>query len=256
MNQYGISEISVVPIRKEANDRSEMISQLLFGESFQIIEELGKWSFIKCTFDNYEGWIDNNSISFLSEEIFLQLHSTPEFITQNLSNTILNSRNEKIILPAGCTLPNFDINKNSFTIKNNNYTLPEGFKNDLEDIENLAKQFLHSPYLWGGKNPFGIDCSGFTQVIYKIKGIKIPRDAADQVKEGIIINFISEAKKGDLAFFDNNEGDITHVGIIISENEIIHASGKVRIDKLDQQGIYNKELNKYTHKLRVIKRIN
>lgn len=256
MNHYGISEISVVPIRKEANDRSEMISQLLFGDTFQILEVLDKWSFIKCTFDNYEGWIDNKSISFLSEEMFLQLNSTHEFITQNLSNTILNSRNEKIILPAGCTLPNFDINKNSFTIKNNNYTLPEGFKNDLEDIENLAKQFLHSPYLWGGKNPFGIDCSGFTQVIYKIKGIKIPRDAADQVKEGIIINFISEAKKGDLAFFDNNEGDITHVGIIISENEIIHASGKVRIDKLDQQGIYNKELNKYTHKLRVIKRIN
>ncbi len=256
MNQYGISEISVVPLRKEASDRSEMISQLLFGETFQIIEESEKWSFIKSTFDNYEGWIDNKCISYLSEEIFLQLNSNPEFITQNLSSTILNTQNEQIILPAGCTLPNFNSEEKSFTINNNHYILSGDFNSNSLDIESLAKQYLNCPYLWGGKNPYGIDCSGFAQVIYKINGIKIPRDAADQVKEGNIVNFISDTKQGDLAFFDNEDGEINHVGIIIGKNEIIHASGKVRIDKLDQQGIYNRELKKYTHKLRVIKRIN
>ncbi len=256
MNQYGISEISIIPIRKEANDRSEMISQLLFGETFQIIEESEKWSFIKSTFDNYEGWIDKKNISYLSEENFLQLNSNPEFTTQNLSNTILNSQNEQTLLPAGSTLPNFNTVNKNFTINENNYVLSEDNNNKSLDTETLAKQYLNCPYLWGGKNPYGIDCSGFVQVVYKIKGINIPRDSADQVKEGIIINFISDTKPGDLAFFDNEEGIITHVGIIISENEIIHASGKVRIDKLDQQGIYNLELNKYTHKLRVIKRIN
>lgn len=256
MNQYGISEVSVIPIRKEANDRSEMISQLLFGETFQIIEELKKWSFVKSTFDNYEGWIDNKSISYLTEEIYLQLNSNPVFITQNLSNTILNSQNEPTILPAGCTLPNFNSASKSFKINENNYILSGDLNIESSDIENLAKQYLNSPYLWGGKNPYGIDCSGFVQIIYKIKGIKIPRDSADQVKEGIIINFISDTKPGDLAFFDNEEGEITHVGIIMSKNEIIHSSGKVRIDKIDQQGIYNRELNKYTHKLRIIKRIN
>jgi len=255
MNLYGISEISVIPMRIEPNDRSEMISQLLFGETFQILEKLEKWSFVKSTFDNYDGWIDNKSISYLSEEIFVQLNSSTEFITQKLSNTILNNKNEQIILPAGCTLPNFNSEKNNFIINDNQYTLSEDFIEASINIESLAKQYLNSPYLWGGKNPYGIDCSGFVQVIFKVLGIKIPRDSADQVKEGIIINFISDTKLGDLAFFDNEEGEITHVGIIIGENEIIHASGKVRIDKLDQQGIYNLELNKYTHKLRVVKRL-
>jgi len=255
MNHYGISEISVIPVRKEPNDRSEMISQLLFGETFQILEKLEKWSFVKSTFDNYEGWVDTKSISYLSKESFLQMDSNPEFITQKLSNTILNNHNEQIILPAGCTLPNYNTEKKSFTINNKQYILSEDYISDSTDIESLVKQYLNSPYLWGGKNPYGIDCSGFVQIIYKVLGIKIPRDSADQVKEGVIINFISDTKLGDLAFFDNEEGDITHVGIIIGENEIIHASGKVRIDKLDQQGIYNRELNKYTHKLRVIKRL-
>jgi gamma-D-glutamyl-L-lysine dipeptidyl-peptidase len=255
MNQYGISEISVVPVRKEPNDQCEMISQFLFGETFQILEKLGKWSFIKSTFDNYEGWIDNKCISFLTEEIFVQVNSSTEFITQKLSNTILNNQNGQIVLPAGCTLPNFNSEKKTFSINDNQYSLLEDFINDSVNIESLAKQYLNSPYLWGGKNPYGIDCSGFAQVVYKVLGIKIPRDSADQVKEGIIINFISDTKLGDLAFFDNEEGEITHVGIIIGENEIIHASGKVRIDKLDQQGIYNLELNNYTHKLRVVKRL-
>jgi len=232
-----------------------VISQLLFGETFQILEKLEKWSFVKSTFDNYEGWVDTKSISYLSKESFLQMDSNPEFITQKLSNTILNNQNDQIILPAGCTLPNFNAEKKSFTINDKQYILSEDYISDSTDIESLVKQYLNSPYLWGGKNPYGIDCSGFVQIIYKVLGIKIPRDSADQVKEGVIINFISDTKLGDLAFFDNEEGDITHVGIIIVENEIIHASGKVRIDKLDQQGIYNRELNKYTHKLRVIKRL-
>jgi cell wall-associated NlpC family hydrolase len=120
---------------------------------------------------------------------------------------------------------------------------------------NTAFMFLNAPYLWGGKTPFGVDCSGFTQMVYKLNGHKLMRDASQQSKQGEALSFIEESEPGDLAFFDNEEGNIIHVGIIMEDNYIIHASGKVRIDRLDHLGIYNAEANKHTHRLRVIKKI-
>ncbi len=255
MIKYGISELSIISVRKEPNHQSEMTSQILFGEIFRIIENTNKWSYVKITFDNYEGWIDSNNITELSEDSFNHINSNPGYVTQNLSNIVLNDKNEQIILPMGSILPNFNKANKSFTISENQYQLLGKYNDDKPDIVNLSKQFFNSPYLWGGKNPFGIDCSGFVQVIFKVIGGKLPRDANQQVNLGSTVNFISDVKPGDLAFFDDDEGNIIHVGIILNNNEIIHAFGKVRIDKLDQQGIYNLDLKKYTHELRVIKRI-
>ena len=123
------------------------------------------------------------------------------------------------------------------------------------DIVSTAFLYLNAPYLWGGKSPFGIDCSGFTQMVYKLCGYKLLRDAYQQSNQGDALSFIEESEPGDLAFFDNEEGKIIHVGIIMENNYIIHASGKVRIDRLDHLGIYNAEQNKHTHRLRVIKKI-
>ena len=255
MIKYGISELSIISVRKEPNDQSEMTTQILFGETFQIIEDAHKWSYVKITSDNYEGWIDSNSITELSEDSFNHINSNPSHIAQNLSNVILNVKKEQIILPMGSTLPNFNKVNKTFLINENQYQLLEKYNDDKLDIVNLSKQFLNSPYLWGGKNPFGIDCSGFVQVVFKVIEKKLPRDANQQVNIGSTVNFIPDMKTGDLAFFDEDEGNINHVGIILNNNAIIHASGKVRIDKLDQQGIYNLDLKKYTHRLRVIKRI-
>lgn len=255
MKKYGISELSVIPVRKEPNDRSEMTTQILFGETFQIIEEEGGWSKVKLDFDNYEGWIDSKSESEISEELFDQINSNPNIVTQNLFNVIIDDNSERIILPVGATLPNYNGNSETFAINKNQYKVSDNFFLDKLDVVSLSKQFLNTPYLWGGKNPLGIDCSGFVQVVFKVLGIKLSRDASQQVETGEAINFMSEVKAGDLAFFDNEEGKIVHVGIVLNQNEIIHASGKVRIDKLDQQGIFNRELNKYTHKLRLIKRV-
>lgn len=255
MIKYGISELSIISVRKEPGNQSEMTNQILFGETFQIIEDTNKWSYVKITFDSYEGWIDSNSITELSEDLFNHINSNPCTVTQNLSNIIINDKNEQIILPMGSTLPNFNKDNKTFIINKNQYQLHERYNDDKPDIVNLSKQFLNSPYLWGGKNPFGIDCSGFVQVVFKVTGKKLPRDANQQVNLGNTVNFISDTKPGDLAFFDDDEGNIIHVGIILNNNEIIHAYGKVRIDKLDQQGIYNLDLKKYTHELRVIKRI-
>ena len=254
---YGISEISVIAVRKENNEQSEMLTQLIFGDIFQIINENKDWTYIKIINDNYEGWINSNCITKITNEYFEEINKNDVYITQNISEKILlTNSNEIIRLPFGSTLPNFNDENNSFAINNNKYKLiPDSGLNQNNNIVDLAKQFLNTPYLWGGKNPFGIDCSGFTQLIYKALGEYIPRDASQQVNIGETINFISDTKAGDLAFFDNEEGLITHVGIILTQNEIIHSSIKVRIDKLDQQGIFNKDLKKYTHKLRVIKRV-
>lgn len=127
--------------------------------------------------------------------------------------------------------------------------------NTREGIVDSALSYLETPYLWGGKSPFGIDCSGFTQIVYKLNGIFIPRDASQQVNLGSSRNFRDEAQAGDLAFFDNEEGEVIHVGVVLENRKIVHASGKVRIDTLDHQGIYNQDLKKYTHKLRVIQNL-
>ncbi len=132
------------------------------------------------------------------------------------------------------------------------YHQPENIR---KFMVNQALMFFNAPYLWGGRSPFGIDCSGFSQIIYKMAGIKIPRDAKDQVHLGVAISFVEEALPGDLAFFDNDEGNITHVGIIWEKNKIIHASGQVRIDNVDQFGIFNVDTKRYSHKMRVMKRI-
>ncbi len=255
MTAYGISEISVIPVRKEAKETSEMISQLLFGETFLILEKNDPWCYIKITNDKYEGWIDLKSISFITEEEFNEILNHSEIVNQKLHTIIFNHKNEQILLSAGATLPFYKKSNKSFKIGKNEYHANEEVTAENTDIISLSRSFINCPYTWGGKNPFGIDCSGFTQVIYKMLDMKLPRDAHQQVKEGKTVNFISDVKPGDLAFFDNEEGHITHVGILISNAEIIHASGKVRIDKFDQQGIYNTEFKKYTHQLRVIKRI-
>ena len=127
--------------------------------------------------------------------------------------------------------------------------------NEKDDLVKTAFLYLNAPYLWGGKTPFGIDCSGFTQMVYKLNGYKLLRDVSQQATQGEALSFIEESQPGDLAFFDNSEGEIVHVGIIMKDNYIIHAYGKVRIDRLDQSGIYNTEARKHTHKLRVIKKI-
>ena len=252
---HGISEISIIPIRKESSEQSEMVSQLLFGETFHIIEKTKNWSLVKTVFDNYEGWINSESISFLTPDEFEKIQNNESYITKSfIKNIISEKNNEQIKISFGSTLPNFNNDKHSFKIKENEYHLDD-VEPDSNDIEEISTLFLNSPYLWGGRNPMGIDCSGFTQVIYKALGINIPRDANQQVNLGTTVNFISDTKPGDLAFFDNDEGIITHVGIVLKQNEIIHSSIKVRIDQLDQQGIYNRTLKKYTHKLRVIKRI-
>lgn len=260
MSRIGISIFSIIPLRAEPSEKSEMLSQLLFGEMYEVLEEDQKWINIVSVFDKYEGWIDKKMHFELDEEIQHHFKNKKPFINARSINIF---DNREFLFPL-TVLPGsnlfFGKSNYSLEIQDKFYYIKEEEKTELtsygsNDIIYIAKYFLNAPYLWGGRTPYGIDCSGFTQIVSKICNITLPRDASQQVELGETIDFIDEVKQGDLAFFDNREGNIVHVGIILEDSSIIHASGKVRIDKLDHQGIFNHEANEYSHKLRIIKRI-
>ena len=253
---FGICNLSIVPLRFDASDASEMVSQVIFGEHFEILEKTKKWSKIKLAFDGYEGYIDNKQYQEISDSLYKQLENEEKIYSGELIDFITDSYNNLTTIPIGARLPFYD--KNSFHIHETEFKYEgktSGKKLNKNAIVETAYLFLNSPYLWGGKTPFGIDCSGFTQTVYKLCGYNLLRDAKEQATQGEVLSFIEECEPGDLAFFDNEEGVITHVGIIMNDYNIIHAHGKVRIDKLDHSGIYNIDTQQHSHRLRVIKKM-
>ncbi|MBB1194991.1 hydrolase Nlp/P60 [Flavobacterium sp. SOK18b] len=251
---FGICNLAVIPLRHEASDKSEIVSQVLFGEHFEILEKNNQWFKIKLQYDNYEGWIDSKQMQLISENSYQNLTDDTIILNADLLEYITGTNNLMLPIPLGASLSflnHFDINKDNFEFEG---TKTSGKKNK-DNLIKTSFMYLNAPYLWGGKTPFGIDCSGFTQMVYKLNGYHLLRDASQQATQGEALSFIEESEPGDLAFFDNDEGSIIHVGIIMDDNYIIHASGKVRIDRIDHLGIFNTETNKHTHKLRVIKKI-
>lgn len=251
--KYIVCQVSVAPLRAENDDRSEMVTQVLFGEKAEVIETKEKWLKIITNYDSYSGWVDPKQFIEISEEEYSSLQ-TDKFAAESF-NLALEDENP-FTLPLASHLPN--LNNHEIILGSKIFTYLGEFstataqKNQLTD---LALLYLNTPYLWGGKSVFGIDCSGLVQQIYKMAGIKLPRDAYQQAELGEPLSFIEEAENGDLAFFDNSEGKIIHVGMIVGENKIIHAHGKVRIDPIDTTGIFNTDSQSYSHKLRVIKKI-
>ncbi len=254
---YGICRLSNIPMRAEGDDRSEMTSQLLFGEHYSVIQkdESNKWVHIENTFDGYQGWIDLKQHYSISKEYYNQLCNTEYKICTDLTSRILFKKNVihitiGAILPL-LTNPLFEMEEQlAFTGEAKSLHQRWG----AEQLMNLAKKYLNTPYLWGGKTPFGIDCSGFTQQVFKVAGYQLKRDSSEQILQGNEIT-LEGAIPGDLAFFTNKEGKMNHVGIVLKDEQIIHASGKVRIDKLDSKGIFAEDQNTYTHTLFKLKRI-
>ena len=252
-----ICPLSIVPIRKEANDRAEMTSQWLFGETAELLERQAKWSFLRFDHDGYEGWVDNKQLADCD---------TPNFDPDQRvidQSTIADLGERQVQLAYGSVLPFYE----------DGSILWQGHRMPVQAVTNhrpvleradLLELYLHpflgAPYLWGGRTPWGVDCSGLVQMIFILMGIYLPRDASQQAQEGEDVELLDLCEPGDLVFFDNEQGKITHVGIILTRDEegflrIAHASGRVRIDALDQQGIFNAEEKRHTHKLRSLKRV-
>jgi hypothetical protein len=252
--KYGISNLSIVPLRSEPAEIAEMVNQVLFGEHFKVLENQKKFSRIRLAHDDYEGWICNKQWMTIEKENYDKLQKETPTITTDILDIIKHENFQPIVM--GSILPTY---KSGHALLNEEMYLFEGlttqgFTEKKYLIEN-ALMYLNTPYLWGGRSPLGIDCSGFIQMVYRLQGIKLPRDTYQQAEVGTTLKSVEESEAGDLAFFENNEGKITHVGIIMENNHIIHASGKVRIDKLDKQGIFNSKMSTHTHKLGPLKSI-
>ena len=252
MERY-ICENVFVPLRSGPSHKSEMLSQVLFGEKYDIVDKAGKWIKVETLFDKYMGWIDMDHLQNTTDE------NSIKAATLIKSLLCYNNDKAKIVLEAGCDVYNPDFEKKQFNIGKKIYTTSDDFSSEYvsseDSFSDTALKFINSPYIWGGRIPSGIDCSGLVQLVYKIHGIPIPRDSWQQAEAGRSIDFINETEPGDLVFFDNDRGRISHVGMIFSKGLVIHASGRVRIDAIDHQGIFKPEINSYSHKLRTIRRI-
>jgi len=243
---------AVAPLRKENSHRSEMVSQVLFGEALELVEQKDEWFYIRSLVDGYEGWLTEHLVGRLDHNVSQPI---PSFVTTGLLSEVERD-GDRFYIPMGSPLTGYSPETGEIAIMG--YSLGQHLPLQTKAAPffiSQARQFLQAPYLWGGKTLMGIDCSGLMQVVFRTGAIFLKRDAYQQATEGLPVQSLHESQPGDLAFFNNDAGRITHVGLLIDEQTIIHASGMVRIDPITQEGIIHQQTGRKTHQLHSIRRV-
>ena len=255
--QTAVCLLPAVPIRKEPSHRSEMISQLLFGEYATIGQEKDDFVFAKCDYDDYEGWVQTKQLTFIQSNEIIQANA----YTANFATPVTKA---ETLFHVPFATPVFAQKELKFSMAGHSFTYlikpqqtwtPRQLQFSPELLPALCQPYLNAPYLWGGKSLWGTDCSGFVQQVFKLLGIKLLRDAYLQAEQGVLVSSRDDAQAGDLAFFQNEKGKVVHVGIVLTDGKIIHASGEVRIDLINDSGIINAETKKQTHRMNSIRRL-
>ncbi len=256
---YAYCNVSVMPIRKEPFHSAEQTNQLLFGEKAEIIEVNNReWARIHCSWDGYEGWCKQSQLAVIQRK---EYRKGAKYMAGSHNNKLAMESGD-MWLPLGSDLVALRGGKTIPVSEKGKY---KGKKIKYKEVElscdglvAAAKRYIHAPYVWGGRSLAGIDCSGLVHMAFKLCNKSFPRDSQPQSAEGELVDFLQNAKCGDLAFFDNKEGKIVHVGILLDNQTIIHATdtaGRVVIDRIDQAGIISTTLKMRTHNLRFVKRI-
>ena len=268
MVEYVVACCTVIPVRQEPSEGSEQLTQLLFGEVCEVLDRLPRWTKIRSTLDGQEGWVDFKMLSpaYNLSPITYNLPAT--VVATPMAIATAMETGEELMLTLGTRLPNYA--HGTFEVLGKQYLInPTEVRGERlevkgdeamrrEDVCAIAQTLLNAPYLWGGKNAMGIDCSGFTQVVYAATGVNLLRNAREQITQGEVVASLADAQPGELAFFDHADRDpkatsISHVGLLLSPTEIIHCSGCVHIDTIDEQGIHLPD-GELTHHLVQIKR--
>ena len=246
MKEYVVNHCTVTPVRQEPSEGSEQLTQLLFGEVCEVLERLSRWTKIRSTVDGQEGWVDfkmltSTDIQYLISDIRTVV-SVPMAVATDMET------GEELMLTLGTRLPNYA--HGTFEVFNKKFLINPMQAMKLvnagatgAEICAVAQSLLNAPYLWGGKNVMGMDCSGFTQVVYSVFGVNLLRNAREQITQGVLVPSLTEAQAGDLAFFDHADRDpqatnVSHVGILLDNKKIIHCSGCVHVDDIDEMGIH------------------
>jgi len=254
---YAINFATIVPVRADHADESEIMTQMLFGDTFEILKTHNQWKYIKAHYDGYEGWIDEKVVLELSENEYNNINNEPKYYTADVLTEVIFPESGRFLLPMGSVLPHFNPEKMTLQMGDETGVFSGNFitgKLSKAEILELAFTYINSPYLWGGKTHFGLDCSGLTQMAYKIGGYNLLRNAKDQATQGTEIS-LDQAEAGDLAFFSNTKGKVIHVGFLLGNGTIYHSHGNAHIDPIDEKGIWSNKFQRYSHRLTSVKRI-
>ena len=255
---YGVCRLAVVSVRRESGEGAEQVTQLLFGDHYEVLSQSKdkKWFRIRIAYDQYEGWLDVKQHHSISKDYFDQINLADFKITTEITSWILYKKNPlSIVMGSIVPISASELFKIEEQFAFNGESKSLGQRRDFDYLKSIALRYMHSPYQWGGKSPFGLDASGFTQMVFKITGYTLQREVSQQMQQGKMVKGFSEAKPGDLAFFQDQDGKNIHVGIVLEDDKIIHSSGRVRIDHFTEEGILNSESRIFTHSFRLLRRV-